>query len=62
MEKYENDFVPYTFQVPISVAAAKVGADFRLIDLVVLDDPDFRPHAITEKFWRGWECTAGRRW
>jgi hypothetical protein len=41
--------------VPVSVAVAKVGADFRLIDLVVLDEPDFRPHVITENFWRGWE-------
>jgi 3'-5' exonuclease len=55
MEKYDNDFIPYTFQVPIAVAVAKVASDYRLIDLVVLDDPEFRPHAITEKFWRGWE-------
>jgi len=55
MEKYESDFIPYTFQIPISVAAGKVGADFRLIDLVVLDEPEFRPHVITEYFWRGWE-------
>jgi 3'-5' exonuclease len=55
MEKYESDFIPYTFQVPISVAIAKVGADFGLIDLVVLDEPEFRPHVITEHFWRGWE-------
>jgi hypothetical protein len=56
MEKYESDFVPYTFQVPVSVVAGKVGADFRLIDLVVLDEPEFRPHVITEYFWRGWEA------
>jgi predicted PolB exonuclease-like 3'-5' exonuclease len=55
MEKYNSDFVPYTYQIPISVAAAKVAADFRLIDLVVLDEPDFRPHVIVENFWRGWE-------
>lgn len=55
MEKYESDFVPYTYQIPVSVAIAKVAADFRLIDLVVLDDPQFRPHVITENFWRGWE-------
>ncbi len=55
MEKYENDFIPYSFQVPISVAVAKVTADFRLDDLVVLDEPQFRPHVITENFWRGWE-------
>ncbi len=27
---YDSDFIPYTFQVPISVAVAKVAADFRL--------------------------------
>lgn len=56
MERYESDFIPYTFQVPISVAAAKVTADYRLDDLVVLDEPAFRPHVITENFWRGWEA------
>lgn len=55
MAKYESDFIPYTFQTPVSIAVAKVGADFRLIDLVVLDEPQFRPHVITEHFWRGWE-------
>ena len=55
MEKYESDFIPYTYQLPISVAVAKVAGDFRLIDLVVLDEPEFRPHVITEYFWRGWE-------
>ena len=34
---------------------AKLAADFRLADLVVLDEPQFRPHVITENFWRGWE-------
>ena len=55
MEKYETDFIPYTYQIPTSVVVAKVGADFRLIDLVALDEPQFRPHVITENFWRGWE-------
>ncbi len=56
MEKYETDFIPYTFQVPVSVVVAKVSADFQLMDLVALDEPDFRPHVITENFWRGWEA------
>jgi predicted PolB exonuclease-like 3'-5' exonuclease len=56
MEKYDSDFIPYTFQYPVSVAVAKVAGDFRLIDVVVLDSPEFRPHMITEKFWRGWEA------
>ncbi len=55
IEKYESDFIPYTYQIPVSVAVAKVATDFRLIDLVTLDEPEFRPHVITEKFWRGWE-------
>jgi 3'-5' exonuclease len=55
MEKHDSDFIPYTFQLPVSVAIAKVAADFRLLDLVVLDEPQFRPHIITEHFWRGWE-------
>jgi predicted PolB exonuclease-like 3'-5' exonuclease len=55
LARYETDFIPYTFQVPISIGIAKVGGDFRLIDLVTLDEPYFRPHVITENFWRGWE-------
>ena len=55
MEKYESDFIPYTFQIPISVAVAKVSGRFELVDLVVLDSPEFRPHVIAENFWRGWE-------
>ena len=54
MEKYGSDFIPYTFQLPISIAVAKVGADFRLIDLVALDDAESRPHVLVENFWRGW--------
>lgn len=56
MEKHESDFIPYSFQYPVSVVVAKVTADFRLLDIVALDDPEFRPHVITEHFWRGWEA------
>ncbi|MFZ1934385.1 MAG: 3'-5' exonuclease [Thermoguttaceae bacterium] len=56
MEKYESDFIPYSFQVPISVAVGKVADNFMLEDVVVLDEPQFRPHVITENFWRGWEA------
>ena len=54
LEKNQSDFIPYTFQIPISVAVAKITEDFALIDLVVLDEPDFRPHEICSRFWRGW--------
>ena len=54
LEKYESDFIPYTFHVPVSVAAGKIAADCRLLDISVLDEPNFRPHVIAENFWRGW--------
>lgn len=56
MEQYNSDFIPYTFQLPVSVAIGKVSADYRLLDLVVLDEPEFRSHIITENFWRGWQA------
>lgn len=56
MAEYGSDFIPYTYQIPVSVAIAKVGRDFRLIDLVVLDEPEYRPHVITDYFWRGWDA------
>lgn len=55
IEKTGSDFIPYTFQIPVSVAIAKVTSSFQIDDIVVLDQPEFRPHIITENFWRGWE-------
>jgi 3'-5' exonuclease len=56
LAKYETDFIPYTFQVPVSVVVAKIAADYSIIDIVALDEPQFRSHVITENFWRGWEA------
>ncbi len=56
IEQKGTDFIPYSFQIPISVVAAKVTAAYELLDIVALDDPAFRPHKITEDFWRGWEA------
>ncbi len=56
MEKHDSDFIPYSYQFPVSLVAAKVDANFQLVDLVALDEPEFRPHVITENFWRGWEA------
>ena len=50
-----RDFIPATFMLPISVAIAKVSSKFELLDLIVLDAPDFRPHVIAKKFWQGWQ-------
>ncbi|MGE3317456.1 MAG: ribonuclease H-like domain-containing protein [Planctomycetaceae bacterium] len=49
-----KDVLPTTFVLPIAVAIAKVAADFRLVDLIVLDPPEFRPHEIAKRFWQGW--------
>jgi predicted PolB exonuclease-like 3'-5' exonuclease len=54
-DKFDSDFIPYTFQIPVSVAVAKIAADYRLLDITVLDEPQFRPHVLTEHFWRGWD-------
>ena len=51
----KSDFVPHTFQVPVSVAIAKVAADHSLIEVRTLDRPKFRPQVITRSFWRGWD-------
>lgn len=49
-----KDFVPYTYQLPISLVIAKVGSDLALQDLVALDEEHARPHEITRRFWEGW--------
>ena len=49
-----RDVLPPSFMLPISVAVAKVAADYRLIDLAVLDEPQYRPHVIARGFWQGW--------
>ena len=54
MESFESDFIPFTFQVPISVVIAKVSDRLELMEIVAIDEPEYRPHIITEKFWRGW--------
>jgi predicted PolB exonuclease-like 3'-5' exonuclease len=56
MAQKNSDFIPYTFQIPVSVVVAKVAKDFSLLDIVVLDEPEFRPHEICSKFWRGWHA------
>ena len=51
-----KDVLPITFVLPISVAVAKVDAEFRLLDVAVLDAPKFRPHVIVRHFWQGWNA------
>ena len=54
LEERGRDMLPYTFMLPISVAVGKVDAAFRLIDIAVLDAPEFRPAVITRHFWAGY--------
>ncbi len=51
----KSDFVPHTFHVPVSVAIAKVGDDYGLLEVRTLDRPRFRPQVITRTFWKGWQ-------
>ena len=62
MEQKGTTFIPYTFQIPISVVIAKVAKDFRLLDVVSLDEPDFRSHVMTAHFWKGWEAYKQPQW
>lgn len=50
-----KDFIPYTFQLPVSLVIAKVAHDYRLLDLVALDEEQSRPHEIARLFWDGWQ-------
>lgn len=49
-----KDFIPYTFQLPVSLVIAKVDKGLRLLDLVALDEEESRPHEIVRRFWEGW--------
>lgn len=55
MAQHGNDFIPYTFHIPVAIAVAKVNADLELMELVTLDEPRFRPHVLADIFWRGWQ-------
>lgn len=69
-EKYQAEllaergttFVPFTFQVPTSVVIGKVDAKFQLLDVVSLDEPEFRSHVMTAHFWKGWDLYRRPTW
>ena len=54
LEQNGKDFIPYTFQLPVSLVVATVADDYSLIDLVALDEELSRPHEIVRLFWEGW--------
>lgn len=51
----KSDFIPHTFQIPVSIVVAKVAEDYSLIDLASLDHGQYRSHVMTQHFWVGWE-------
>lgn len=55
IEKWGSEFIPYTFHIPISVTIGKVNRDLELMEVKSLDAPDYRPHEIARKFWKGWD-------
>ncbi len=62
LEQTGRDFIPHSFQIPTAIVVAKVDKSFRLIDIVSLDEPHFRPHVMTDHFWRGWEAYGHPQW
>lgn len=57
-----RDFIPYTFHLPVAIVIAKVRADFSLVEIVSLDQPEHRPHVMTRHFWTGWEAYEQPTW
>lgn len=62
MDQTGSTFIPHTFMLPIAVVIAKVTTDFRLLNIVSLDEPQFRPHVMTKHFWQGWEAYQMPTW
>jgi 3'-5' exonuclease len=50
-----SDFIPVTFHLPLTVVVAKLDDQYRLIELISLDEPNFRAEEIARKFWYGLE-------
>ena len=54
MKTNGSDFIPYTFQIPISIAIAKVSEELELVSLDVMGKPEHESHQICKFFWQGW--------
>jgi predicted PolB exonuclease-like 3'-5' exonuclease len=58
--KNNSDFIPYTYQFPVSIGIAKVDETFALTELAMLSLPQMKPHEITRTFWDGWQKYRNR--
>jgi hypothetical protein len=50
-----SDFLPVTFQIPVSICVARVASDFTLKKITCLDAPRFRTREMVQLFWSGIE-------
>ncbi len=48
-----SDFIPHTFQIPVSVCVIRVANDHSLSAFTCLDAPHFRTPELVRGFWRG---------
>lgn len=55
-----SDFLPVSFQVPVSVCVVRVANDYTLQAVTCLDSPHFRPREIVQKFWLGYSRYAAK--
>lgn len=62
LDEAGRDFIPFTYHLPISLVIAKLRDDFSLIEIVSLDEPQYRPEMITRNFWLGWERYGQPTW
>lgn len=54
MEKKGSDFIPFTFQVPISLVIARVNSSFEFTGIKCLAWENGGPKRIAEDFWNYW--------
>lgn len=54
-----SEFIPVTFQYPVSICVAKVRGDFSLVEVVSLDAPQHRAREMVRLFWHGTEKLYG---
>ena len=54
LEKTGSEFIPYTYHIPVAISIVKIAGDYSVMDIVCLDQDEYRPHVITKNFWEGW--------
>jgi 3'-5' exonuclease len=48
-----SDFLPVTYQYPVSICVLRLATDFTIQALSALDAPEYRPERMVHDFWRG---------